>query len=170
MNRLFLALKAQLHDYNAIQSDFLGSIKGRWVTNENLHMTICYFGDTYSVDELLEKLPRLVEEIEPLSLKSLGYFEHNNILYAKVKSRNLERLQESICSSFSLPKRKLFIPHITLVRIKDIHNKKAFKEMQKNYKDKKLGRVDTKLELIQSHLSPNGARYESIKRFESAVF
>jgi len=96
MNRLFLALKAQLHDYNAIQSDFLGSIKGRWVTNENLHMTICYFGDTYSVDELLEKLPRLVEEIEPLSLKSLGYFEHNNILYAKVKSRNLERLQESI--------------------------------------------------------------------------
>ena len=112
MNRLFLALKAQLHDYNAIKSDFLGSIKGRWVTNENLHMTICYFGDTYSVDELLEKLPRLVEEIEPLSLKSLGYFLHNYILYAKVKSRNLERLQESICSSFSLPKRKLFIPLI----------------------------------------------------------
>ena len=167
MNRLFLAFRAQLHDYSSLQSDFLGSTKGRWVADKNLHLTICYFGDSYSVDELLERLPFVVRKIESLSLISLGYFEHNNILYAKVKSKKLEELQESICSSLSVPNTKVFIPHVTLMRIKDIHNKKAFKQMLKNYKDKTIGKLDTTLELINSHLSPDGARYESIKRFES---
>ena len=167
MNRLFLALKAQLHDYNTLQSDFQGVIKGRWVAGENLHMTICYFGDIYSIDELLEQLPLVVEEVESLSLASLGYFEHNNILYAKVKSKRLETLQVSISSSFSLPNTKLFIPHVTLMRIKDIHNNKAFKQMLKNYKDKTIGTVDTTLELINSHIYSDGARYECIMRFES---
>ena len=167
MNRLFLALKAQLHDYNAFQSDFTGAIKGRWVASENLHLTMCYFGDTYGIDELLKRLPAVVEEIEPLTLTSLGYFEHNNILYAKVKSKKLEELQSSINSSFSLPNAKLFIPHVTLMRVKDIHNKKAFKYILGSYKDKTIGTLDTTLELINSHLSPEGVRYESVKRFES---
>ena len=167
MNRLFLALKAQLNDYNELQSDFRGALNGRWVADENLHMTICYFGDTYSIDELLEKLPALIEEIEPLTINSLGYFEHNNILYARVKSKKLEMLQESISSSLLLQNTKLFIPHINLIRIKDIHNKKAFKHMLKNYKNKPIGSVNTTLELINSHLYSDGAKYECIKRFES---
>ena len=167
MNRLFLAIRAQLHDYSSLQSDFLGSTKGRWVASENLHLTMCYFGDTYSIDDLLKILSVVVEEVEPLTLTSLGYFEHNKILYAKVKSKKLERLQSSISSLFSLPNEKLFIPHVTLMRIKDIHNKNAFKQILENYKDKTIGRLDTRLELINSHLSPDGVEYESVKRFES---
>ena len=167
MNRLFLALKAKLNDYNSLQSDFRGAIKGRWIADENLHMTICYFGDTYSVDELLNKLSALVEEIEPLALESLGYFEHNNILYAKVRSKKLEILQASINNSLSLPNSKLFIPHVTLIRIKEINNKKAFKQMLKNYKNKTIGNLNTTLELINSHLYSDGAKYELLKRFES---
>ena len=167
MNRLFLALKAKLNDYNSLQSDFRGAIKGRWIADENLHMTICFFGDTYSIDELLKRLPALVEEIEPLTIDSLGYFEHNNILYAKVKSKELEMLQASICSSLSLQNTKLFIPHVTLIRIKEIKNKKAFKQKLKNYKDQTIGSIDTTLELISSHLYSDGAKYELLKRFES---
>lgn len=167
MNRLFLALKAQLNDYGSLQSDFLSSTDGRWVADENLHITLCYFGDNYSVDELLRTLPQVVEKLEPLTLTSLGYFENNHILYAKVKSKELEKLHDSICTLFSLPNKELFIPHVTLIRIKDFHNKKAFRQMLKKYKGQKLGRTDTTFELINSHLSPDGARYESIKRFES---
>lgn len=167
MNRLFLALKAQLNDYNSLQSDFRGVIKGRWVPDENLHMTICYFGDTFGADELLERLPALVKKIEPLTIDSLGYFEHNNILYAKVKSKELEILQASISSSLSLKNTNIFIPHVTLIRIKEISNKKAFKQMLKNYKDQTIGSIDTTLELISSHLYSDGAKYELLKRFES---
>ena len=167
MNRLFLALKAQLHDYHKLQTGFRGVINGRWVAKENLHITVCYFGDNYSIDELLEKLPTVVEKVEPLSIKSLGYFEHNNILYAKVQSKKLETLQASISDSFLQENTKLFIPHITLIRNKDIHNKKAFKHILKNYKNETIGTTDTAMELINSHIHSDGARYECIKRFES---
>jgi len=168
MKRLFLALRAQLNDYDKLQSDFLGLIKGRWVTDENLHITVCYFGDAYSVEELLEKLPPLLKQIEPLELISLGYFEHNNILYAKAKSKKLEMLQSSISSSFSLPNTKHFIPHVTLMRIKEIHNMKVFKHLLSNYKNNAIGKVDTTFELMQSNIQhPGGAKYEYIKRFKS---
>lgn len=138
MNRLFLALRAQLNDYIKLRSDFMASIKGRWVADENLHLTLCYFGDDYEVDELLEKLPEVVETIEPLPLISLGYLKYNNILFAKVKSKKLEELQASVCTHLSLPNAKLFIPHVTLIRIKEIQNKKAFKEMLKTIKVRPL--------------------------------
>jgi RNA 2',3'-cyclic 3'-phosphodiesterase len=169
MNRLFLALKAQLYDYKSLQSDFKGSIKGRWVADENLHLTLCYFGEAYSIDELLDKLPALVREIEPLSVSSLGYFEYNNILYAKVKGKALETLQSSICSSFSLSDTKIFIPHVTLIRVKDIQNKTAFKDKLKHYKNRRVGILDTRVELINSHLGPKGARYETIKKFYPSI-
>lgn len=165
MNRLFLALKAQLYDYDKVQSDFLGSIKGRWVADVNLHLTICYFGDSYSKDELLKSLPSLIEKIEPLPIISLGYFEQKSILYAKVKSKALEVFQSSINSSFPLLDAKLFIPHVTLVRIKDIKKTYVFKQMLKNYKSRKLGILDTNIELINSHLGTDGARYETLKSF-----
>ena len=169
MNRLFLAFKAQLYEYDGLQSDFQGSIKGRWIADENLHLTVCYFGDRYSIDELLEKLSSHVEEIEALSISSLGYFKDKSILYAKVNNKALEALQSSICNSFSLPAAKLFIPHITLIRVKEIQNKKAFKEKIKDYKNRRVGILDTRLELINSHLGQNGARYETIKRFKTSV-
>jgi len=90
MKRIFLALKAQIDDYDKLQSDFSGLIKGRWVTQKNLHVTICFLGDTYSVDELLKMMPPLTEVVEGIELKSLGYFKHNDILYAKTKSKKLD--------------------------------------------------------------------------------
>lgn len=167
MNRLFLALRARLYDYDKLQTEFSAFMEGSLVANENLHLTVCYFGDNYSVDKLLQTIPLVIKKLKPLPLVSLGFFKHNNILYAKVKSKELEELQDSICTSLLLQNREPFIPHVTLMRIKDIHNKKAFKQMLKKYKAKTLGIVDTKFELINSHLSPNAAKYESIKRFES---
>ena len=118
-------------------------------------------------EELLYKLPPLVEEIEPLELISLGYFERNDILYAKMQSTKFEILQASICSSFSSLNHQPFIPHVTLARIKNIYDKKVFKDMLNSYKNKTLGTLNARFELIRSHLEPQGAKYESIKKFES---
>lgn len=166
MKRIFLALKAQIDEYDKLQSDFEGLIKGRWVPEKNLHVTVCFFGDAYEVEEILEKMPPLTKKIEQLELNSLGYFEHNNILYTKAKSQKLEMLQSSISNVFSLPNSKPFIPHVTLMRIKDIIDKKAFKQMLNNYESKSIGVVESRFELMQSHiLHPGGARYESIRKY-----
>ena len=167
MKRLFLALRAEVNDYDKIQADFSHLLEGRWVARENLHITVCFFGDEYSVEELLDGLPSLIEEIEPIDLISLDHFEHNNILFAKAESEKLEMLQASISNSFSLPNSKEFIPHVTLMRIKNICNKELFKGRLENYKNKTLGKVSNRFELMQSYVQhPGGARYKCLKRFE----
>ncbi|MCK4974998.1 MAG: hypothetical protein KAR81_07075, partial [Sulfurimonas sp.] len=59
-----------------------------------------------------------------------------------------------------------FIPHVTLMRIKNIIDKKAFKQMLNNYESKSIGVVESRFELMQSHIvHPGGARYESIRKY-----
>ena len=167
MKRLFLALRAELNDYDNILLDFSNLLEGRWAVEKNLHATVCFFGDAYSIEELLYRLPPLIEEIEPFELISLGYFERNDILYAKMQSTKLEILQASICSSFSLLNHQPFTTHVTLARVKDIYDKKVFKDMLNSYENKTLGKLNARFELMHSHLEPQGAKYKSIKRFES---
>ncbi len=166
MNRLFLALKVHLDNYETIKFDFSNILTGKWTPEENLHITICYFGDKFSIDELLNKLPLFVESIPPLKLESLGFFTHNKILYAKTTSRELERIHSNICKSLKLKQTKLFIPHVTLMRIKKINDTKKFQQLMLTYREKYLGSVDTNFQLMQSHLHPNGAKYECISTIE----
>ena len=166
MKRKFLALWAQIDNYDKIKSDFDGLIKGRWVERKKLHVTVCFFGDTFSVNELLEKMPPLNDKIEQLELNSLGFFEHNNILYAKVNSQNLDMLQSSISGVFSLDESEPFVAHVTLMRVKKIEDKQAFTEMLESYESKSIGLVEPRFELMQSHIvHPGGARYESIRKY-----
>ncbi|QOP42088.1 RNA 2',3'-cyclic phosphodiesterase [Sulfurimonas marina] len=166
MKPLFLALKAKLNDYEKIQSDFSKLIKGKWVPGDNLHITINYFGDKFTLEELLEKLPSLITPVPELQLSGLGYFEKNKILYIKSEVKGLTSLSEAISNEFSLPQTKEFIPHVTLMRIKSITDIKGFKEMIDNYKDEELGSVATTPELMQSEIRhPGGAVYTSLQSF-----
>jgi len=162
---MFLALRAHLYDYGKLKSDFEGIIEGRWTSKENLHATICYFGNAYRLDELLEKLPQAFKKVGPLTLNSLEYFSHNNILYAKPKGYELDALHSSVCDLFSLEQTKAFTPHVTLMRMKKINDKEAFKEMLKSYENRELGSTETTVELMQSNFYPEGVKYATLKRF-----
>lgn len=165
MNPMFLALRAELNDYDKLKSDFKNIIEGRWTSGDNLHATICYFGNTYTVEELLEKLPSAFEKLEPLTLDSLEYFSHNNILYAKPRGYTLDALHSSICDLFSLEQTKAFTPHVTLMRMKKINDKRAFAELLKSYKNREIGTTGITVELMQSNFYPSGVKYETIKKF-----
>jgi 2'-5' RNA ligase len=165
MNPMFLALRAHLYDYDVLKSDFKEIIEGRWTSEDNLHATICYFGNIFSTEELLEKLPPTFEKIEPLSLSSLEFFSHNNILYAKPEGYKLDMLHSSVCALFSLEDSKAFVPHVTLMRMKKVNDKQALKEVLKRYKNKKIGVTQTSVELMQSHFCPDGVKYITIKKF-----
>lgn len=166
MKRIFLALRAHIYEYDKIKSDFFGLIKGSWVKEENLHVSICYFGDVYKIDEILERMPPLTQMSEELELNSLAFFEHSSILYAKTKSQTLDTMHSSVSTAFSLQDGKPFIPHVTLMRIKKIEDKTAFKEMLERYKDKTVGRVEARFELMQSRIMhPGGAEYKSIRKY-----
>ncbi|MDH4944424.1 RNA 2',3'-cyclic phosphodiesterase [Sulfurimonas sp. C5] len=166
MKPLFLALKANLNNYENIQSDFANLLEGRWVPDENLHLTINYFGNKYSVEEILEKLPKLITPIPTQTLSGLDYFKTNKILYAKSTSMGIARLSDSISKKFSLKQTKEFVPHVTLMRIKNITDIDSFKEVLESYKNEDLGSVETTLHLMESEIRhPGGAVYTSIKSF-----
>ncbi len=128
MKRIFLAIRAKINDYERLKSDFNDVIEGRWIPEENLHITVCFFGDMYNIDELVKKMPQLKGEIDELDVSSLNHFKHNNILYASVKSQKLEILHSLVCDTFSIPHAEPFIAHITLMRIKKIKDKEVFKQ------------------------------------------
>ena len=166
MKPFFLALRAKIYDYQELKDDFFKILKGRWVRDENLHLTLCYFGDSYSIDELLTTLPKTINLTESLELTSLDYFKHNNVLYAKTQSTELEALRSSICNMFALKDTKTFTPHVTLMRVKEVYNQDGFEQKILNYNDKKIGIVDTALHLMQSHPHKDGVKYESVKKFQ----
>ena len=166
MNRLFLALKAQLYDYDKIKSEFSQVIEGRWMKSENLHVTVAYFANKYSADELMQTLPYCLESIDEVMLDSVEYFNKNRILYAGFKSPELEVISSSIRQKYSLEESKKFVGHVTLMRVKKIKDEHGFRDLLNTYKNKNIGIVENRFELINSHIKhPGGAQYEILKRF-----
>ncbi len=163
--RLFLALPVIIDDYEAIQNDFSGVISGRWTPPENLHLTLSFYGDKFEQDELLQRLSDLKVEIETSIIRGFGYFEKRKILYANIENSALSSVYETLNTLFDLPTKNVFVPHVTLMRVKTVVDKDAFYEQLDVYKNKKIGLLGSSLELIESELHPDGARYSLVKRF-----
>ncbi len=167
MNRLFLALPVTLFDYTNLQNDFEGIIQGRWVPQQNLHLTLKFFGNSFEEEFLIEKLSALDLQAETSELKGLELLNNNKILYAKTQNPSLQRLYAEIQESFALPSQQEFTPHITLMRIKKIQDKPLLERRLQEYQEKSLGRLYPNIQLIQSRLSDKAAKYECVKEFKA---
>lgn len=168
-DRLFLAVPAILFDYAKLQSDFSGLVEGRWTVVDNLHLTLCFFGDRFGRRELLNRLEPLIQSIDPVEIRGVGFFKHNRILHAKAESSSLEKMHFRIAREFGLPVKRGFAGHITLMRVKKIHDMEMFRQEIHNYNSRVVGRLDPWLELMQSRLYSDGARYELVKRFSRSL-
>jgi len=160
--RLFIASPVILDDYTAIQKEFDGIIEGKWVEEENLHLTWVFLGEVADASPVAEKLSGITPIESEVPIASLGYFGRPpRILYAKAESTLLyDKAREFREVGFDLYR---FKPHITLCRIKQIHDYKAYKERIKAYKEKVLGIVLPEIHLYRSDLGQSGARYTVLK-------
>lgn len=163
--RLFLALPVIMDDYEAVQDDFSGLINGRWTPAENLHLTLSFYGDRFEQDELLERLSVLKVKIGPSIIRGLGYFEKRKIFYANIENSALASVHEMLNTLFDLPTKNVFVPHVTLMRVKTVVDKDLFYAKLDLYREQKIGTLGSSLELLQSELHPDGARYTLVKRF-----
>jgi len=164
-NRLFLALPALLDDYDAIQRDFAGSVEGRWIVPENLHLTLSFFGAVDDAGALAEKLAALKMAVEPSAIIGLGCFVRKKILYATVQSPSLEALYREVNAFFDLPLRNAFVGHVTLMRFKKILDEESFFAQLDLYRDRKIGTLGKNPRLLQSTLHPEGASYTLVREF-----
>ena len=154
--RLFIASPVILDDYESIKADFDGIIEGKWVDEENLHLTWVFLGDVKNEKPVIDKLKKISPLRSETTIEKMGYFGRPpRVFFAKAESKILyDKAREFKEASFNLYR---FKPHITLCRIKQIYNYKTYKEMLKSYREKRVGVVLPNIHLYKSELTASGA-------------
>jgi len=160
--RLFIASPVRLYDYTELKSAFSSILNGKWVEEENLHLTWIFLGERASIPAIKERMELLAPLTESIPLCGIEYFGNPpRILFAGGHEKALyKKAKEFRGSGFDLYR---FKPHVTLCRIKMIHDYKRFKALKKSYKDKKLGEILPEITLYESVLTKERAYYKKIE-------
>lgn len=156
--RLFIASPVILNDYASIREDFKDIIKGKWVEEQNLHLTWVFLGDLKNEKAVIDKLKEISPLERNIGIQELGYFGRPpRVFFSKSEELGLyDKAKEFKNAGFDLYR---FKPHITLCRIKAIHDYKAYKEKLKTYREKELGFILPKIQLYESTLTSKGSEY-----------
>lgn len=161
--RLFLGMFARLESYSNLREAFMPYCHGKWVEEENLHVTLYFLGDKIDPDSiinLVESVPRFGEVIPIKGTGLLG--ETYQVLYGTLSHRYLEEMNGRFQKLFGSQSR-VFLPHVTLCRIKSSHQ--GMVEMLELYGQKEIGFVKGPVCLVQSKLDSNGPTYTVIHKF-----
>ena len=159
--RLFIASPIILDNYTSIKEDFKDIIEGKWVEEENLHLTWVFLGDVKNEKPVTDKLKNISPLESEVGIEEMGYFGRPpRVLFAKTEEKPLyDKAREFKEAGFDLYR---FKPHITLCRIKTIHDYKAYKEKLKSYREKVLGLILPEINLYKSVLTAKGALHTKL--------
>lgn len=159
--RLFIASPVILDNYVSIKEDFKDIIEGKWVEEENLHLTWVFLGDLKNEKPIINKLKNISPLESKVVIEEMGYFGRPpRVFFAKADTKLLyKKAREFKEAGFDLYR---FKPHITLCRIKTIHDYKAYKEKLKSYRKKSLGLILPEINLYKSVLTDKGALHTKL--------
>ena len=160
--RLFIASPVILHDYTALRADFSEVLEGKWVEEENLHLTWIFLGDRPSSGAILERMAGLSSLPHTVPLSGVGSFGRPpRIFHAQSREKLLyDKASEFREAGFTLYR---FTPHVTLCRIKRVHDYRRFKALKKSYREKILGEIVPEITLYESVLTKERAYYKKIE-------
>ena len=139
-----------------------GLINANYVSGENLHLTLKFFGEI--LDEKANEIKKKIETINikkfEASIGKLGYFSEDfiKVLWVGLENKELKELNEKIEELFGKEKRE-FNGHITFARAKHISDKKKFREFFNSLKIKPVKFVVDRIILKKSELTPQGPIY-----------
>jgi 2'-5' RNA ligase len=151
--------------------------KGRWVPAENRHITLKFLGRTWPrlVDWVHQACREAAGEVRPftLSFDRLGVFPRANrarVLWIGLKDEQnslaalAKALDEALAEEFP-PEKRGFTAHLTVARFNPpVDVREAAADLEAFRAEAPAFRVGS-LILYQSHLSPRGARYETLETF-----
>ena len=159
--RLFIASPVILDDYASVKENFHEIVEGKWVKEENLHITWFFLGNIREQKSIIEKLKSISVLENRVDITGLGYFGRPpKVLFAGAEKKLLyDKATEFKEAGFDLYR---FKPHITLCRIKTIHNYKIYKEKLKTYRNKQLGYILPEISLYKSTVTEKGVIYTKL--------
>jgi RNA 2',3'-cyclic 3'-phosphodiesterase len=182
--RLFIAVtipegvKAKIEEMQAELRRALTDRNVRWTRREQFHLTLRFLGDVEAarVEGLGEAMRGACRGFTPLRLRAEGIGCFPDLRYPRVlwtgvrdETEQLTRLQAAVelaSRDFTTEaKEEHFTGHVTLARIKGIKRPEAeaLAVAVEGMKARLLGQWTAyKVELIQSELSPQGARHTTL--------
>lgn len=145
---------------------------------EGLHITLRFIGDVDQnmVNLMLEPIQSVVERFKEfkLKIKNRGVFPNHTsprVIWVGVEeNRNIVDIKDrldKVLERLNLPsEKKLFKPHITIARVKNITDRgkrllREFVSMEQEYGEFTVREIV----LYESILDPSGAIYKQISRF-----
>ena len=166
--RLFLACFAKIYEYEKFQKEFGKHFDGNWTKEENLHITFAFLGDIKEPTKIQKALEGIIyPKNKRIEFNDLELFKNSSdILYCTTDSKDLETLHNNILERLDFLNLDLkeFIPHVTLLRVKNIKDH-SYTEYLDSFEDRKIGYIKLNLALVKSTLTSNGPIYETIYEF-----
>lgn len=154
----------------------LDSIK--WVNPHIMHLTLSFLGDTPidQIPELTGLLKRKLGEFSPfkIEIKGLGVFgcPIPRVIWAGVESTHAffdikQAIDDVICDFGYDDDNEKFNPHLTLGRVKFIHQLDRLTAEIQQYKNRLFqDQVVDEVVFYESILRPQGPEYRAISRFK----
>ncbi len=182
MKRLFCAVKVPLVDSIEEVIDVfhteLSSEAITWVNKHHLHITIKFFGDTPNdrVDPLVEALHLVSADFPPFSFRvegcgTFGPSRQPRVIWLGIRKADMlialqEKVQHQLSSLGYEPEQRLFVPHLTIGRIKQLTDHFGLTSLESDYKESHFSRVEVgSFYLIESKLLRQGPVYTDVERF-----
>ncbi|MEI6579538.1 MAG: RNA 2',3'-cyclic phosphodiesterase [Eubacteriales bacterium] len=179
MKRLFAAIPIKptpefIDTYAELQTT-LKHERITWVSSNNMHLTLKFFGETDerkipSIAEALKNGTSLIPSFSLLFHKTGTFGSRYNpkvIWLGAEEQPILNKLAEQV--KVELEKigfeydRQNFVPHLTLGRIRDLTDKELFQQVMNDYRDEFLLEQEiTVLYLYESVLTPKGSIYTQL--------
>lgn len=180
--RCFIAVNLDDSVKNEIDNAITGLKKGdwdvKWVSAENLHLTLKFLGETPEdlVQKLKEKLPTIAahHDIFKIRLQGIGIFpdkKRPRVIWIDIlDSDKIVKLQEEvevIATTICYNKdSRPFSPHLTIGRVRSQKGKDMLLKAIETLKDKDFGNINVnKFSLMMSDLKPTGAQYTTLAEF-----
>jgi RNA 2',3'-cyclic 3'-phosphodiesterase len=147
----------------------------RWETPDKIHLTLKFIGEIK--EELVSSIEKEIAFVEEynyfnFNITKFGFFFRSGepkILWAGLKTdESINTLVEEMnrrLSIFSIPvEKRKFKPHLTMLRIKR-NPGVEFINSFKRYSIGNMNFISNEIALIKSELSPTGACYTEIKKY-----
>ena len=141
------------------------------VSTEKMHITLEFFEDITGkeISSVQKALDNIEQNRFEMSIEGLGAFpseDYIRVIWAGVNSGEIFNLQkQSRLHSISSDNRHEFKPHITLMRVEEISEKKKgkLKTAMNEHRDQKFGKINVDcVKLFESKMSPEGSKYREI--------
>ncbi len=147
---------------------------GKYVEPENLHLTLAFLGNVASqtLAQIRNELKKISFKPFELMLAEIGFFtpENPHVLWVALNGAPVFALQQHIqtcVGKFVILDTKPFTNHVTLARIKHVHNRAKLADLVRNLCKPHLKFLVKEFTLNESQLTCNGPVYSTIEHYQA---